>query len=58
MIEYLIFDQKRRLWINLELYFKSYKFLICRDFSRIFLNFSEFIIFDLFRIFQLKKSFL
>ena len=41
MIDNLISDQMKEIWINLELYFESYKFSIFRDFSRFFLNFFE-----------------
>ena len=42
MIDNLISNQLKEIWINLELYLKFINFLIFRDFSRIFLNFSEF----------------
>ena len=47
MIDYLISDQIRKIWINLELYFESYKFSSFYGFFRIifqlFLIFYEFI---------------
>ena len=33
----------KEIWINFELYYESYEFLIFRDFSRFILNFSEFL---------------
>ena len=33
----------KEIWINLELYFESYEFYNFRDFSKKFLNFSEFL---------------
>ena len=47
MIDNLISDQMKEIWINLELYFESYELYIFRDFSTFFLNFDEFL-----RIFQ------
>ena len=41
MIDYLISDQTRKIWINLYI-FKVMNFVFFRDFSRIFLNFSRF----------------
>ena len=38
MIDNLILDQMKEIWINLELYFESYEFSNFRDFFRIFLN--------------------
>ena len=40
MIDYSISDPTKQIWINLELYFKSYDFYNLYEFSRIF---SEFI---------------
>ena len=42
MIDNLIYDPMKQIYINLELYFKIYEFSICMDFSRFFLNFFEF----------------
>ena len=54
MIEFLISDPTKKVWINLKLYFESYEF----SHSRSFLNFFEFIL-DLFGFFKIiKKSFL
>ena len=39
MIDNLISDQMKEIWINLELYFESYDI---SNFSKFFLNFSEF----------------
>ena len=44
MIDNLIFDQMKEIWINLELFLKVMNFLIFRDFSNIFLNFSKILI--------------
>ena len=44
MIDNLISDQMKEIWINLELYFESYEF---SNFFRFILNFSEF--FGIFR---------
>ena len=41
MIDNLIFDQMKEIWINLELYFESYEFSNFLDFSRFFLKFFE-----------------
>ena len=43
MIYNYISDQMKEIWINLELYLEVMNFLIFRDFSRIFLNFSKFL---------------
>ena len=43
MIDYLIYDKKRQIWINLESYFESYEFSNFERFFGFFLN--------LFRIF-------
>ena len=37
MIDNLIFDPKKQIWINLELYFSRYEISNFRNFSRIFL---------------------
>ena len=49
MIDNLIFDPMKQIWINLEFYLKYMNFLIFRDFLGFFLKFSECIInlFDL-----------
>ena len=39
MIDNLIYDPKKLIWINLELYFESYEFSNVLGFSRIFLIF-------------------
>ena len=44
IIDNWISDQMKEIWINLELYIKSYEFSIFRDFSQIFLNFSKLIL--------------
>ena len=36
MIDNLIFDQMKQIWINLELYFESYEFFNFKGFFRIF----------------------
>ena len=41
MIDNLSFDPMKKISINLELYFESYKFSNFRDFFKFFLNFSE-----------------
>ena len=38
MIENLIYDPKKQILINLELYFESYEFCNIPDFSKIFVN--------------------
>ena len=42
MIDNLISDLVKQIWINLELYFESYEFSIIRDFLIFFLNFFKF----------------
>ena len=42
MIDNLISDQMKQIWINLELYFEIYEFCNFRDVFRFFLNFFEF----------------
>ena len=55
MIDNLIYDPMKQIWINLELYFESYKISNFRDFLNFFkfflnfLNFFEFKI-DLFNL--------
>ena len=44
MIDNLISDQIKEIWIKFELYLKVNNFLIFRDFFRFFLNFFEFLI--------------
>ena len=39
MIDNLIYDQMKEIWINLELYYNKMNFLIFSDFFWIFLNF-------------------
>ena len=43
MIDTLIYDQMKEIWINLELYFESYEFSNFYGFFGFFLNFSEFL---------------
>ena len=47
MIDYLIFDQTRQIWINLELYFERYEFSnfygFFQNISKFLMNFYEFI---------------
>ena len=38
MIDNLILDQMKEIWINLELYFESYEFSNFQGFFQIFLN--------------------
>ena len=42
MIDNLIYDLMKQIWINLELYFEIYAFPLFGDFSGFFLNFYEF----------------
>ena len=42
MIDNLISDQMKEIWINLELYFESYEFSYVLNFLGFFLNFYEF----------------
>ena len=51
MIDNLISDPMKLIWINLELYFESYEFSNFYDFFKNFLNFYEFLM-NLFRIFM------
>ena len=53
MIDDLIFDQMKEIWINLELYFESYEF---SNFKRFFHIFSEFVI-NLSGFFRIKINF-
>ena len=55
MIDNLISDLIKQIWVNLELYFKTYEFFNFRDFL-IFFNFAEFKI-DLFELNSLKYIF-
>ena len=43
MIDNLIFDQMKQIWINLELYFEIYEFSNFLDFVGFFINFLEFL---------------
>ena len=42
MIDNLIYDQMKQIWINLELYFESCEFSNLKVFFKIFQNFFEF----------------
>ena len=42
MIDNLISDPMKQIWINLELHFESYEFSIFRDFLGFFFNSIEF----------------
>ena len=55
MIDYLIYDLNKQIWINLEFYFESYEF---SNFHRFLKNFSEFILelFGFLKIKDIKKS--
>ena len=44
MVDNLISDPMKQIWINLELYFKRYEFSIFRDFLRFFMNLIQFIL--------------
>ena len=55
MIDYLISNQVRQIWINLELYFKIYKVSNFMNFSSIILFFYEFI-WICFELKRIKKS--
>ena len=43
MIDYLILNPKKQIWLDLDLYFESYDFYNFMEFSRIFLNLFRFL---------------